>query len=140
MTANSQKFLPLPTPVSKHYWEACRNHQLLIQHCPACGHYQFYPRSFCTECLHGKPQWAEASGHGTVETWTVVRRPVSEAYAADTPYVIALIRLDEGPVMMSRVTRCDPETVKTGMRVEVVFEDWTDEIAVPNFMPGHAPN
>ena len=69
-------------------------------------------------------------------TWTIVRRPVSEAYAAGTPYVIALIRLAEGPVMMSQITGCDPERVRTGMSVEVVFQPWGDGVTVPNFTPG----
>jgi len=68
-------------------------------------------------------------------TWTVVRRPVSEAYADETPYVIALVRLDEGPVMMSQITACDPERIESGMRVKVVFEAWSDEITMPKFAP-----
>ncbi len=130
------KLLPPETPASKPYWAACRKHQLLIQRCSACGHYQFYPRTFCTECMQREPEWVQASGRGTVETWTIVRRPVSEAYAADTPYVIALIRLDEGPVMMSQVSDCDPEGVHSGMRVEVIFKDWGDEVSLPVFKPG----
>jgi uncharacterized OB-fold protein len=135
MTANLEKFLPHPTPVSRAYWDACRKHQLLIQHCLSCGHYQFYPRSFCTACMAREPAWKQASGLGTVVTWTVVRRPVAEAYAADTPYVIALIRLDEGPVMMSQVTGCDADTVHSGMRVEAAFAAWSEEVTVPVFKP-----
>ena len=139
MPESSAKFLPLPTPASQPYWEACRKNQLLIQHCPACGHYQFYPRAFCTECMRSEPEWVQASGQGKVETWTIVRRPVSEAYAADTPYVIALVRLDEGPVMMSHVTDCDPELVRSGMPVEVVFKAWSDEVTMPTFKPVNPP-
>ena len=140
MTATPGKFLPLPTPVSRVYWEACRKHQLLIQHCQDCGHYQFYPRSFCTECMAREPAWVQAGGYGTVASWTVVRRPVAEAYATDTPYVIALIKLDEGPVMMSQVVMskvpgCDVDAVHSGMRVEVAFEAWSDEVTVPVFKP-----
>ena len=129
------KFLPPATPLSRTYWEACREHRLLIQKCSACGHHQFYPRTFCTECMQAGPQWVPASGHGTVETWTVVRRPVSQAYAAETPYVIALIRLEEGPVMMSHVTGCEPDEVQSGMRVKVTFRDWSEDIAMPVFAP-----
>jgi len=136
MSEQAAKFLPPPTPLSKPYWDGCNNRQLLIQKCSGCGHHQFYPRSFCTECGQKDPQWVQASGQGTVLTFTVVRRPVSEAYAADTPYVIALIRLAEGPVMMSQVTGCDPEEVTTGMSVHVVFQEWGDGVTVPNFEPG----
>jgi uncharacterized OB-fold protein len=70
-----------------------------------------------------------------VATYTIVTRAVSPAYAADVPYVIALIELEEGPRMMSNVIGCDVESVKSGIAVEVVFEDWTAEITVPKFRP-----
>jgi len=132
------KFLPPPTPISQPFWDACNRRELIIQRCSACGRHQFYPRSFCTECGHAKPEWVPASGRGTVLTWTIVRRPVSEAYAAGAPYVIALVRLAEGPVMMSQITGCDPEQVKTGMPVEVVFQTWADGVTLPNFTPSQA--
>jgi hypothetical protein len=46
-----------------------------------------------------------------------------------------LIQLDEGPKMMSNVVQCDPETLVVGSPVQVVFEDWSDEISVPQFRP-----
>jgi uncharacterized OB-fold protein len=49
------------------------------------------------------------------------------------PYVVALIRLDEGPTMMSNVIGCDPEQVEIGMPVEAIFEKWSEEITVPKF-------
>jgi uncharacterized OB-fold protein len=80
-------------------------------------------------------EWVEASGHGTVLSFTIVYRPVTPAFAADVPYVVALIRLDEGPQMMSNVVGCAPEKVYIGMPVEVTFEDWTADISVPKFKP-----
>ena len=140
MSAMLHKFLPRATPLSQPYWDACNRHQLLIQHCPDCSHYQFYPRSFCTACMRRQPEWVRASGQGTIETWTIVRRPVTEAYTGDTPYVIALVRLEEGPLMMSQVTDCDPERVKTGMPVKVVFRAWSDDVTMPLFAPGRISN
>jgi len=80
-------------------------------------------------------EWVKASGHGTVLSFTIVYRPVTQAFAADVPYVVALITLDEGPQLMSNVVGCAPETVHIGMPVEVTFEDWTEEISVPKFKP-----
>ena len=65
----------------------------------------------------------------------MVRRPVSEAYAADIPYVVALIELDEGPTMMSNVVECNPEALKIGDPVRVLFEDWSKDISIPMFSP-----
>jgi uncharacterized OB-fold protein len=78
-------------------------------------------------------EWVKASGRGQVLTFTIVRRAVSEAYAADVPYVVALIQLDEGPTMMSNVVQCDPESLEIGSPVKVMFEDWSEEISVPQF-------
>lgn len=126
------KHLPRPTPLSQPWWDACREMQLLLQRCTECGHHQFYPRTLCTACSH-EVEWIPASGQGTVLSYTVIRHPVSPAYKADVPYIIALIELEEGPVMMSTVDDCDPGNVRIGMPVAVDFQQWTDEITMPFF-------
>jgi hypothetical protein len=82
-------------------------------------------------------EWVQASGYGRVSSFTIIRRAVSKAYAAEVPYVIALIELDEGPTMMSNVVEIDPESVTIGLPVEVVFDEWTDEITIPKFRPAN---
>ncbi len=129
------KHLPRPTPETEAWWEGCRKHELLLQRCVDCSEFQFYPRIVCTTCSGDKLEWVKAGGQGTILTFTIVRRPVSEAYAADVPYVVALIKLDEGPTMMSNVVQCDPETLQIGDPVQVVFEDWSKEISIPQFRP-----
>jgi uncharacterized OB-fold protein len=135
MTDSRGRHLPRPTPETAPFWDGCRERELMIQRCSACGHHQFYPRIICTECMSDQLEWVQAAGRGTVTSFSVARRPVSEAYAPDVPYVIALIKLDEGPTMMSNVIDCDPERVRIGMPVEVIFEDWTEEITMPKFRP-----
>ena len=129
------KNLPRPTPDTQPFWDACRKHRLLIQHCKSCGHHQFYPRLVCSECLGLELEWVEASGRGVVRSFTILRQAISPAYADDVPYVVALIRLEEGPTMMSNVVDCDAESVHIGMAVEVLFSAYTDEITVPQFRP-----
>lgn len=127
--------LPRATPETAPYWDGCRDGKLMIQRCSSCGHYQFYPRLLCTECMSDQGEWISASGRGKVVSFTIVRQAISAAYAADVPYVIALIQLDEGPTLMSNVIQSDPERVTMGMPVEVVFEAWSEEITVPKFRP-----
>lgn len=138
MDAYAGKTLPRPTPLTQAWWEACRNHELLIQRCSKCGHFQFYPRTFCTACNSPDVEWAPASGRGRVKTFTVIRQPVSKAYAPEVPYLIALIQLEEGPTMMSALVECEPESAAVGMPVEVVFEQWTEQITLPKFRPATA--
>jgi uncharacterized OB-fold protein len=140
MSEQFDKNLPQPTAETAAYWEGCRKHQLLIQRCTQCGHYQFYPRIICTACMSDGIDWVQASGHGRVLSFTVIHRAVSAAYKAEVPYVLALIELDEGPTMMSNVIEMDAENVAIGMPVEVVFEEWSDEITIPKFRPANATN
>lgn len=135
MTEAPLKHFPRPTPETEAYWEGCRKHELLLQRCTQCNEFQFYPRIICTNCASEDLEWVKGSGRGQVLTFAIVRRAVSEAYAADVPYVVALIQLDEGPTMMSNIVQCDPETVKIGSPVQVIFEDWSEEISVPQFRP-----
>jgi uncharacterized OB-fold protein len=135
MNDRPEKFFPTRRPGTVDYWDACQRHELLIQRCNKCATHQFYPRIFCTTCSSKAIDWVSASGHGKVLTWTVVRRAVSAAYAADDPYIIALIKLQEGPVMMSKVIGCEPESMQTGMAVEISFEDWSEQVSMPVFVP-----
>src|SRR5215468_2690855 len=135
MAAPGVKPVPVPTKETKPYWDGCKKHELHIQKCAACSHYQFYPRLYCTACMSDKVEWVKASGRGKVLSFTIVHRPVTQAFAGDVPYVVALITLDEGPQLMSNVVGCPPEKVHIGMPVEVTFEDWTADISVPKFKP-----
>ena len=135
MTDTASKFFPRPTPDTETYWQGCRDHHLLLQFCAQCKEFQFYPRIICARCASDKLEWVKAAGQGTILTFTIVRRAVSEAYAADVPYVVALIQLDEGPTMMSNIVQCAPEALEIGNPVQVVFEDWSEEISIPLFRP-----
>jgi uncharacterized OB-fold protein len=73
------------------------------------------------------------SRRGEVFTFTVMRRAYHPGFVEDLPYVVAVIALVEGPRLISNVVGCDPELVKVGMAVEVVFEDATDDVSLPKF-------
>lgn len=135
MTSQPSKTLPTPTPETAAYWQGCKEHQLLIQSCADCGHMQFYPRSICTKCMSKNIDWVEASGKATIISYTVMHRSVSKAYCVDGPQVLAIVRLEEGPQMMSHIVDCDEENLSIAMTVEVSFEDWSEEITVPVFKP-----
>lgn len=135
MAPPSAKPLPVPTLETRPYWDGCKRHELRIQRCGDCGHCQFYPRLYCTQCSSERVEWVAASGRATVLSFTVVRRPVSPAFAPDVPYVVALVTLEEGPSMMTNIIGCQPEQVAIGMRVAVTFEDWSDEISIAKFRP-----
>ncbi len=126
--------LPVPTPVSEPFWQAAREHRLAIQRCPG-GHVFAYARSHCPVCLAAGHEWVDASGRATLYSYTVARRPTSPDFEGETPYVIAIIALEEGPHIMSRLVEIEPEDVRIGMSLEVVFDDVTPEVSLPYFRP-----
>jgi hypothetical protein len=133
--AKPRKPLPRLDEESKGYWEACRRHELYVQRCRACGLQRHYPRALCPACLSQDTEWRLCAGTGTVYTFTVTHQNQAPGFRDELPYVMAYVELDEGPRLLTNIVGCPPEAVHIGMRVEVVFEDVTEEIAVPRFRP-----
>lgn len=132
------RIAPVPTAESAEYWAGLARHEFLLQRCEACGAHQFHPRALCTSCSGTQLAWVRASGRGTLASWSLVRRAVSEAYAADLPYALALVRLDEGPTLMSTLVQTDLDAVRIGMPLEVVFDDRPEGYTLPRFRPAVA--
>jgi uncharacterized OB-fold protein len=130
------KPLPQPTPETAPYWEACKRHELMVQRCNDCGQYYFYPRPYCPHCLSDKTEWTRVSGKGTLLTYVINHRP-APGFESEAPYVIAIVKLAEGPHLMTNVVEVEPkpENLKPGMELEVVFDDVSDQIALPKFRP-----
>jgi len=128
--------LPVPTPETRAFWDAARRHALELPRCRACGYRFFYPRAACPRCLSGDLEWVRASGRGTLHTFTVVHRGLRD-FPLGTPYVIAIVELEEGPRLMTNLVGVEPDAarLRIGMPVEVVFEDVTAQVALPRFRP-----
>ena len=125
---------PIPTRLTEPFWEGTRLAVLRIQRCRACGHWRWTPLLACPRCWSEDTEWAEASGRGTVYSFTVVHRPVDPAQFR-APYVLAVVRLDEGPHMLTNIVGCAPEAVRVDMRVAVRFERIDDAVTVYPFAP-----
>ena len=132
------KPVPMPDHVTGRFWEAAKQHRLMIQRCRECGEYQFFPQSYCRNCLSEDIDWIEACGKGEVYAYTVVHRPPSLTFEEDVPYTVALVELSEGVRLMSNIVEAEPEEVSVGMPVEVVFDDISPTISLPKFRPVEA--
>jgi uncharacterized OB-fold protein len=130
-----EKPLPVIDPESQPYWTGLREQRLLIKRCRDCGRHHHYPRELCPHCGSDALEWVQAKGTGTVYTFTVARRPAGPAFKADTPYVVAIVELDEGPRMMSTLVGIDPDQVRIGLKLAVRYEAVTPEITLPRFAP-----
>ena len=128
---------PLPVPIpnadSLPYWNAARERKLLIRKCSACAALHFMPRYLCPVCWSDQLEWVESKGAGSVHSFTVIRRAPMAAFAPRTPYVVALIDLDEGPRMIANLIGDDALAVAIGDRVTVTFEDRGDGAMLPQF-------
>jgi uncharacterized OB-fold protein len=128
--------LPQATTETAAYWEAARAGKLVIQRCRACNHRQFYPRAFCTCCLSDEIEWIEASGRGTIYTFTVCRIAASPAFEARLPLPVAMIDLDEGVRMLANIVDADIDRIAVGSRVAVCFERVDETCTLPQFKLG----
>jgi uncharacterized protein len=129
-TAKERKISgPYPNPETTAYWEATAKGKLLIKKCEACGQVHFYPRALCPFCFSDRTVWQEASGRGTIYSFSVVRR------GAPVPYTIAYVTLAEGPAMMTNIVDCDFDTIRIGQPVRVVFKTADNGHQVPMFTP-----
>ena len=127
--------LPRPTPNgdSLPYWNAARERRLVLRECKACGRKHFMPRAVCPHCWSDRLDWVESNGDGTVHSFSVVHRAPSQTFAANVPYVIAMIDLDDGPRMFANVIGLNALEVAIGDRVKLTFEDRGDGAMLPQF-------
>lgn len=116
------------TPESRTFWEGAARGVLALPRCRACGKAHYHPRSFCPHCFSEDLETFEASGRGTIYTYSVMRR-------AEPPYVIAYVRLEEGPTVLTRIVDADPDGLRCGQPVRLAFRPAPDGAAVPVFVP-----
>jgi uncharacterized protein len=119
---------PAVNPETKRFWDAAREGRFLVPFCAACGKAHWYPRAICPFCVGDKVEWREASGKGTIYTFSVMRR-VKE------PYAIAHVTLAEGPTMLTNIVNCDFDELHIGQPVAVVFQETEGGPPVPMFKP-----
>lgn len=98
--------LPIPpgrvSPDNREHFEGLEEGRLLVPRCDGCGAVFWYPRHFCPACGSREVTWLEASGRGTVYSFSIIRRGQG-AYAEAGPYVLAYVELEEGPRVMTNL-------------------------------------
>jgi uncharacterized protein len=122
----------IPSPVvtvgTEAFWNAARAGRFVVPTCNACGKAHWYPRAICPFCDTSKIEWRNASGRGTIYTFSVMRR-------TKEPYVIAHVTLAEGPTMLTNIVDCDFDKVRIGQAVAVVFKATENGPPAPMFKP-----
>lgn len=131
--------LPPISHETNPFWQGCAENRLLLQCCDSCGQLRYPPAKLCNKCLNDKSRWCEHEGQGIIYSFVVYHHAFHPDFKEKLPYVVAIIELDNGPRMISRITGCEPGQVEIGMPVKVVFEKLAETVSIPIFKPagGH---
>ena len=130
--------LPQVTPATEFFWTAGGDNQLRIQECKDCSALIHPPQPICRYCRSHRMDVRDVSGKATLAGFTVNHR-----FGFDDlppPYVVAQVAIVEDPRvrLTTNIVECDPDELKLGQTVEVVFEKLTDDagaVWLPLFRP-----
>ncbi len=135
MPDHSKKPLPAADELSQPFWEAAKQHRLVIQRCQECGYFNHPPRPACDACQSQRLQFEPVSGRGTIYTFTVMHQPNIAGFEDQIPYVNILVELEEQPLlfMVANLPGSERDKVRIGRRVEAYLEDVDADITLPQF-------
>ena len=129
---SAAKPLPKRDTTNGPFWDGAREGKLMLQVCRACGDTRFPPSHVCPRCLSADQAWEQASGEGTIESWIDMHRAYWDGFKGDLPYRVVLVRLAEGPVVMSNLTD-NTDNLRMGQPVRAVFETVAEGVVLPKF-------
>lgn len=93
---------PRVTAFTEPFWNTLAKGFLSTTRCLRCGHMTFPPKPVCPDCWGSNLEWVRLSGRGTLYSYTEVSAAPA-TFAAEAPYVLCLVDLDEGLRCLSRV-------------------------------------
>lgn len=131
--SSTTKPRPRIDSVNRGFWSLAKERRLSVQKCDACDHIHFPGSPVCPNCLSEDQSWTPVSGKGEVLSWVRFHRAYWDSFRAELPYVVALVRLSEGPLLMTNILNAPEAGPPIGASVEVVFEDVDEEISLPKF-------
>lgn len=131
--AQYAKPIPVVTDEMRPFFEAAREHRLVVQQCAKCRALRFPAREVCSNCLSFESDWGEVSGRGEVFSFGVMHQVYHPGFAGQVPYATVVVKLEEGVKMVSNLVGVAPSDIRIGMRVQVVFEDITTDVTLPKF-------
>ena len=128
--------VPIPNKLSQAFWDGAKNSELVIQRCKACGHWQHEPEPICAACLSFDLGYEAVAGTGVIDTFCIPVQAFHPSFEAKLPYVLVVVELSEQPglKLVSNIVDADPDEVRVGDRVEVVFRDLAEGFVLPVFV------
>lgn len=123
---------PHVSPDTAFFWDAALEGRLVVQRCVQCRTLEHPPAPACPRCHSFDLVPEVVSGSGVVETFTIHHHPPVPGF--ETRPVVALIRLSEGPLMLSNIVGDDAENVQIGDSVQVTFVRLAPDYVIPQFV------
>lgn len=120
----TQRPRPRPGLYDDPYWEHIARGELRLQRCHSCREFRYPPGPVCPGCLHDEDEWVALSGRGRLLSWTVFHRQYFPGMS--TPYVVAAVRTDEGPIVIGNAVSVDRADLRLDMLMTAVIEDVVD--------------
>ena len=105
--------------IPRHWRLRKQRYSLTGEVCPHCEAKLFPPRDVCPECGGEARTLYNFSGRGEVYSYTTIYEPPA-GFEDNVPYTVALIKLEEGPLVTAQLTDVDPQEVSIGIPVEMV--------------------
>jgi len=130
--------LPSTDSETQPFWDALKDGKFLLRHCNACGRDHYYPRPFCPTCWSEDVAWKEASGRGTLYTYSVVHVNDLPPFHERVPYVAAIVELEEGPRVMTNIEGVPFDELRADLPVVVAYKAISDDVTIPVFLRNSA--
>jgi uncharacterized OB-fold protein len=105
--------------IPRHWRLRKQRYSLTGEVCPHCDAKLFPPRDVCPECGGEARTLYNFSGRGEVYSYTTIYEPPA-GFEDNVPYTVALVKLEEGPLVTAQLTDVDPQEVSIGIPVEMV--------------------
>lgn len=136
MSEGDRSARPVPQPwlLTAPFWQAAREHRLVVQYDADADAYQFYPRAISVHTSRQNLEWREVSGKATLYSYTVTHIP-PRGFEGGDPYLIGVVELDEGVRMMAPLSGIETGAARIGMRLRVCWQDLDDEMTYFAFEP-----
>ncbi len=131
--AEISKPVPSITPDLSEFFEGARNNRLIVQKCEQCARLRFPAYEICSNCRSTRASWVPVSGRGEVFSFNIMHQVYHPGFAAEVPYAVVVIELEEGCKFVSNLVGVKPHEIRCGMPVEVIFEKLSDEVTIPKF-------
>ena len=131
----SDAWLPEVSELNAPFFEGAREGLLRLQRCGGCGGWAFPRKQTCQHCGSDRMEWTDASGKGILFSHALLRRVYHPRHEGRLPIHLAQVDLPEGVRMSTNIVNTDKKTIKVGMPLEVVFEEFDDGGVIPVFQP-----